>query len=112
MRALEHRYPWLPLSLRRRYARAYGTRIDRMLQDARSPADLGAEVLPGLYEREIEYLRHVEWARTAADMLWRRSKLGLHLPAGSEAALDAWLAQRRAPAADVTALAVSATPPR
>jgi len=102
LRALEHRHPWLPPSLRRRYARAYGTRAETMLHEARSLADLGAEVLPGLYEREIEYLCRHEWAQSADDILWRRSKLGLHLPRGSAAALDAWLAQRRVPSPGVT----------
>ena len=98
-RAMEHRYPWLPTPLRRRYARAYGTRVQRMLQGARTLADLGSEVLPGLHELEIDYLRRQEWARSAQDILWRRTKLGLHLPAGSDAVLDAWLARRAAPLA-------------
>jgi glycerol-3-phosphate dehydrogenase len=48
-------------------------------------------VLPGLYAREVEYLREQEWVLSAADLLWRRSKLGLHLPADAEARLDRWL---------------------
>jgi glycerol-3-phosphate dehydrogenase len=86
------RYPWLPAPLLRRYARAYGTRIDRLLKGASGVESLGEQVLPGLHRREIDYLRHEEWAVTAEDILWRRSKLGLHLPAGSEQKLDAWLA--------------------
>ena len=85
-------YPWLPESLRQRYARAYGTRIERLLGPARRLADLGEEVLPGLHVAEIDYLRREEWARNAEDILWRRSKLGLHVPRGSERRLDAWLA--------------------
>src|SRR5690606_2596716 len=57
-------------------------------------SDMGEEVASGLYAAEIEYLVEHEWARSAADILWRRSKLGLRLPAGTEAALDAWLAQK------------------
>ncbi len=91
LRTLERRYPWLPASLRTRYARAYGTRIERLIGSAQ---DLGEEVLPGLFSREIDYLRAEEWARTAQDILWRRSKLGLHMPANAEARLDAWLARR------------------
>jgi glycerol-3-phosphate dehydrogenase len=94
LRALERKYPWVPAELRRRYARAYGTRIDRLLADCRSMTDLGETVLPDLHAREIEYLRKHEWARSAADILWRRSKLGLHLPANAERTLDAWLVQR------------------
>jgi glycerol-3-phosphate dehydrogenase len=91
---LAKQYPWLPPELRRRYARAYGTRIERLLGGATGLAALGEQILPGLYAREVEYLRDEEFAVTAEDMLWRRSKLGLHLPAGSEARLDAWLAAR------------------
>ncbi len=80
--ALQARWPWLPPELARRYARAYGTRAERVLRDARLRparclADLGAEVRPGLYAAEVAYLRREEWARTPQDLLWRRSKLGL-----------------------------------
>jgi glycerol-3-phosphate dehydrogenase len=91
LRAIERRFPWLPLATRERYARAYGTRMNTLIGSAQSLAMMGREVLPGLYEREIDYLCGYEWALSARDILWRRSKLGLHLPADSEARLDAWL---------------------
>jgi glycerol-3-phosphate dehydrogenase len=91
LRTVEKRYPWLPAELRVRLSRAYGTRLERLIGNAH---DLGEEVLPGLHEREINYLRDQEWARTAQDILWRRSKLGLHLPPDSAARLDAWLSGR------------------
>ena len=90
------------MSLRRRYARAYGTRIDRVLGDACSLADLGQELLPQLYEREAEYLCREEWARTAADILWRRTKLGLRLAAADFERLDEWLENRTARALPTT----------
>jgi glycerol-3-phosphate dehydrogenase len=90
--ALGTRYPALPAALLDRWGRAYGTRVAVLLAGADSPAALGPEVLPGLYAREVEYLREHEWARTAADILWRRSKLGLHLPRDAATRLDAWLA--------------------
>ena len=65
----------------RRWARAYGSRLDRMLDGAGSMAQLGAAVVPGLHEIEIDFLRRDEWVRDAQDLLWRRSKLGLHLSA-------------------------------
>lgn len=92
--ALARRYPWLPPALRQRYARAYGTRIERLLGPAAAVADLGAEVLPGLFAREIDYLRRTEFAQSADDILFRRSKLGVHLGPGAVATLDAWLARR------------------
>ena len=85
------RWPWLPPGLRRRLARAYGTRLERLLDGAPDASALGAEVLPGLHEREIDYLRREEWAVTAEDILWRRSKLGLGLAPGAAERLDGWL---------------------
>ena len=93
LRKAAARYHWLPPALLHRYARAYGTRIERLLHDAAAMSDLGEAVLDGLYAREIDYLRRNEWARTAEDILWRRSKLGLHLPAGSANILDGWIAR-------------------
>jgi glycerol-3-phosphate dehydrogenase len=86
-------YPWLAAPLLQRYARAYGTRMNRMLAGCSGVADLGEQVLPGLYEREVNHLRNAEFACTAQDMLYRRSKLGVRLAAGSERTLDEWLAR-------------------
>ncbi|WP_179403533.1 glycerol-3-phosphate dehydrogenase [Burkholderia guangdongensis] len=90
------RHPWLPAALARRYAHAYGTRAARVIGGAASLAGLGAEIAPGLYEAELRYLRDAEWATRADDVLWRRSKLGLHVEPGTldavTAAVDAWFA--------------------
>ncbi|TLZ30907.1 MAG: glycerol-3-phosphate dehydrogenase [Gammaproteobacteria bacterium] len=91
LRTLERRYPWLPARMRRRYAHAYGTRLDRLLGTAGTLADLGSELLPQLYEREVEYLCREEFARTAQDILWRRTKLGLHLLNVDTGPLERWL---------------------
>jgi glycerol-3-phosphate dehydrogenase len=92
--AFARRHAWLPAELAHRYARAYGTRADRVIGQARTLAELGDEIAPGLYEAELAYLRDVEWATRADDVLWRRSKLGLHIEAdkldAAIAALDAW----------------------
>ena len=90
---LQRRHAWLPASLARRLARAYGSRIDRVLGEARSLADLGTEVAPGLHEAELHYLRQEEWAVDASDILWRRSKLGLHYTQGEQQQVTQWLAQ-------------------
>ncbi|WP_267395404.1 MULTISPECIES: glycerol-3-phosphate dehydrogenase [unclassified Sphingomonas] len=89
---LTARFPSLPATLLRRLARAYGTRADRLLGDARDVADLGEHFGADLYAREIDYLVDQEWAQAAEDILWRRSKLGLHVPAGAAAAIDRYLA--------------------
>jgi glycerol-3-phosphate dehydrogenase len=96
--AFAKRHPWLPADLAHRYARAYGTRAERVTGNAQSLADLGIEIAPGLYEAELTYLRNEEWATCADDVLWRRSKLGLHIDknmlASATAALDAWFKAR------------------
>ena len=51
---------------------------------------LGAEVAPGLFEAELDYLFQQEWARSADDVLWRRTKLGLHYTPAQRAAVAAW----------------------
>jgi glycerol-3-phosphate dehydrogenase len=96
---MARRRPWLDAGLLRRYTRNYGTRIERLLGSAKSAADLGAEIVPGLFEREIDYLRREEWAHSAEDILFRRSKLGLHLPADAAAQLDLWLSRNPVPPA-------------
>jgi glycerol-3-phosphate dehydrogenase len=99
LKSLAARHPWLPRALLHRYARAYGTRAERILQGAHAVADLGEEVLPGLHIREIDYLRREEWAVTAEDILYRRSKLALHVPADGAEVLDDWLRRHPRPAA-------------
>ncbi len=91
LRTVERRYPWVPARLRLRWARAYGTHLERMLGAAHAIADLGSELLPGLYEREVEYLCREELAVSAEDILWRRTKLGLHLLKADPAPLKHWL---------------------
>ena len=89
--AVKARYAWLDAKLARRLARAYGARIADLIGDATSMADLGAEVAPGLHERELRFMQGSEWVRTGDDALWRRSKLGLHYTPAQRAAVDAWL---------------------
>jgi glycerol-3-phosphate dehydrogenase len=88
---LRQRYPHFSEVLRQRWARTYGTRVLQWLGAATGTRDLGTEVLPDLFETEIDYLRRVEWATSATDILWRRTKLGLHLPPDATGRLDDWL---------------------
>jgi glycerol-3-phosphate dehydrogenase len=94
LRIVERRYSWLPVTLRRRYAHAYGTRIERVVGDARTITDMGEEVLPQLYEREVTYLCREEFARSVDDILWRRTKLGLHLRGADVSRLQRCLEQQ------------------
>ena len=91
---LVRRYAFLSPALVRRYARAYGTRIHVLLAGCRVSADLGPQIVPGLFAAEADYLMRHEWAVCGADILWRRTKLGLHVAAGAEALVDAWIARR------------------
>ncbi|MGH6945646.1 MAG: glycerol-3-phosphate dehydrogenase [Geminicoccaceae bacterium] len=88
-------HPWLPAGLARRYARAYGTRIERVLDDAGGLESLGEHLGDGLYEAEVDYLVRHEWAETTEDVLWRRSKLGLHVSDQTAARLGARLGRDR-----------------
>lgn len=89
------RYPLLDPRLVWRLCRAYGTRVDFLLADIETEADLGVDFGAGLSQREVDYLVDHEWAETAEDILWRRSKLGLHIGDEGRAALEAYLARRR-----------------
>ncbi|RZL64756.1 MAG: glycerol-3-phosphate dehydrogenase [Variovorax sp.] len=89
--AVQTRYSWLEARLARRLARAYGARVDTVLGDAQSMSDLGEEVAPGLHARELQYLRNEEWAVSAEDVLWRRSKLGLRYTPAQREQVEAWL---------------------
>jgi glycerol-3-phosphate dehydrogenase len=91
---LRQRYSFLPEPTCRRFVRAYGTLAAEMLGDARETGDLGRRLGADLTEREVDWLIRTEWARTAEDVLWRRSKLGLRFGTGEVAALDEYLLRR------------------
>jgi glycerol-3-phosphate dehydrogenase len=98
---LARTFPFLGKAHAARLARAYGTRAWVLLGKAKSMADLGALFGATLTEAEVRFLVEHEWARTAQDVLWRRSKLGLHMSEGEIASLEAWMGQRTgAPAAE------------
>ena len=84
-------YPELPEELLTRYGRAYGVLTLRLLGNARRPSDLGEHFGAGLYEREVAYLVKEEWARTADDVLLRRTKLGLRIGGAGRNRLERYL---------------------
>jgi glycerol-3-phosphate dehydrogenase len=94
--SLRRTYPFLTDTHADRLANAYGTRAAKMLGNAASAGDLGQSFGATLTEREVRYLMAEEWALTAEDIVWRRSKLGLRLSGAEIAALDAWIAANRA----------------
>jgi glycerol-3-phosphate dehydrogenase len=83
---LARRQPTLAAPMRERWVRSYGARVQLILDAGK----LGAEVAPGLFEAELQMLHDHEWARAADDVLWRRSKLGLHYSAAQREAVARW----------------------
>jgi len=81
-------YPFLEAAHAARLVRAYGTLARRILADARSMADLGQQFGATLAEAEVRYLIEHEWAATAEDVLWRRTKLGLRMTRSEAATLE------------------------
>ena len=87
-------YPFLDPGTTYRLARAYGTRVERFLQGAKSRADLGRDLGRGFHEAELEYLVREEWVKEAQDVLWRRTKLGIEADAGFRERVAACLPSR------------------
>ena len=88
---LSARYPWLAADEIERLFHSYGIDTEKWLAGATSRAALGIDFGHGLSEAEVRYLVANEWAQTAEDILWRRSKLGLRFGAGETAALAAFV---------------------
>jgi glycerol-3-phosphate dehydrogenase len=89
-------YPFLGEKQARRMCHAYGSKIREILQSIDGQEALGEDFGSGLSEREVEYLMVHEWALTAEDVLWRRSKLGLRLSSKQQSALELWMDRRTA----------------
>ncbi len=96
VRELRRGWPFLGADHARRLARLYGTKAREILGDATTPAGLGRDFGATLTEAEVDYLVRREWARTAEDIVWRRTKLGLKLEPSEIDALDMALAQKLA----------------
>ncbi len=91
---LERNFPWLPQDVRWALAQRHGANAYQVLGDAATMAGLGEHFGAGLYAREIDYLMAREWARTAQDVLWRRTKAGLHLSPEQRQAVERYMEQR------------------
>jgi glycerol-3-phosphate dehydrogenase len=86
-------FRWLPEKLAKRYARTYGTRTYELLRDCSSVESLGQLFGGNLYAAEVEYVREHEWAISAEDIVWRRTKQGLRMKDAQVDALQAYLEQ-------------------
>ena len=91
--AARERWRFLGEDEARRLVGAYGTKVSDILGDATTKADLGPAFGPELTGAEVRYLMAKEWARFPDDILWRRSKLGLTMPAADREALAAFMAE-------------------
>ncbi len=87
--------PGLPADLMRVLARRHGTGLDELLDGVKGVADLGRHFGGCLYQREVQYLVREEWAVDADDVLWRRTKEGLHMSAAERAGFAQWMAAQR-----------------
>jgi glycerol-3-phosphate dehydrogenase len=96
IQATQRRWPFLTAEHARRLTRAYGTRVEQILKSAARLDDLGMRFGADLTAAEVRYLISKEWAQTADDVLWRRSKLGLRLSQAQRAILDRFMAQGNA----------------
>ena len=88
---LTGRYPFLTPPHARRLINAYGRCAATILGSARSMADLGNDFGASLTEAEVRYLMAKEFAKTADDIVWRRSKLGLRLSPSQVTELEIWM---------------------
>jgi glycerol-3-phosphate dehydrogenase len=96
---LAKRYPQLPASLHKSLGRRHGTLAFTVLGQAVTVADLGRDFGGGLHEREVRYLIAHEWARDPEDILWRRTKAGLHMSEAERRAFAEFMAsETRKPA--------------
>jgi len=98
-------YPFLTPFWAQRLIRGYGTEAWPLLAGAMCAADLGQSFGASLTEREVIWLMDREYALTAQDVVWRRTKLGLRLSAEQIVQLDQFMA-RRAGAAPLSVLGV------
>ena len=88
---IRDKFDFVPSEIARRWATTYGSRTWRMLEGVETLADMGEHLGGGLYTREVDYLCSEEWATTAHDILWRRSKLGLFTTPAEQEKLAAYL---------------------
>lgn len=88
--AMQQKFPWIPDAQLYRYVQNYGTLTNQIIGEAHDLTGLGKHFGDDVYECELRYLVDQEWARKADDVLWRRSKLGLHLSDETRNAIVQW----------------------
>lgn len=84
-------YATFDAELCQRWVMTYGARMKELLADVKTKTDLGVYFGHGLYQKEVDFLVTTEWAQSSEDILWRRSKLGLHFDEQQTKTLDDYL---------------------
>ncbi|MFK8034741.1 MAG: glycerol-3-phosphate dehydrogenase [Hyphomicrobiales bacterium] len=95
LRSTKTKLEFLPAALVTHYARLYGTRLFKLLKDAQQTDELGEQFGPNFYEIEARYLIDHEWAKSAEDILKRRTKHGLHMSDVEISRFEQWFRERR-----------------
>ncbi len=90
--AFKQQYPWLDENIAHHYVRHYGSLAHEIVKNASSMETLGRHMGDYCYEAELNYVRDHEWAQTAEDYLWRRTKTGLHFAAETQEQIKQWFA--------------------
>ncbi|SMY37094.1 Aerobic glycerol-3-phosphate dehydrogenase [Photobacterium malacitanum] len=93
---LQQHYPWLDEFTCQRMAHNYGSCVDKLFAGINDEADMGQHFGEGVYQCELDYLVAYEFVQTAADALWRRSKLGLYLTAAQQQLIGDYITDRQA----------------
>ncbi len=88
---MSRKYPWMPSGMLRRLARTYGSRIELVVGNVSSLNGLGEVFGDDLTETEIDYLMKHEWVSSSSDVLWRRTKLGVHMDQDERERLERWM---------------------
>ena len=96
---LKTNFPWMPRELRDYYGRRYGTRTAMIAGEANGLSDLGRHFGGTLYEAEVRYLVAHEWALSAEDVIWRRTKHRLTMTEAEQEAFATWFNETQAKAA-------------
>jgi glycerol-3-phosphate dehydrogenase len=96
--ALARTFPWLPPDTRRALAHRHGSNVLTLLRGIENMEDMGRHFGAGLYAVEVDYLIRKEWARTADDVLWRRTKCGLHMTKAEREQVGEYMDEHVSPA--------------
>jgi glycerol-3-phosphate dehydrogenase len=94
-KVLEKTHPFIPQDTLKRYSRSYGTLCHQFLTSVSELKGMGQDFGFGLYQVEVDYLLRHEWCQTAEDILWKKTKLGLHFSNAEKNALTTYIQKKK-----------------